>query len=142
MSCLEKTTCIISLCASVPLLVTLCGACLGLGSPSLYCSSSSSLFSSSSSSSFSSSVSSSSFSSGQPFGCALLQNLYFNNFKCESRGSGNASNATVGSTGQQTQYKAIINGTTPTTSLYLEYTPIDYLNLPLNTPPFTQFLVR
>lgn len=72
----------------------------------------------------------------------LLQNLYFNNFKCESQGSGNATNATVGSRVQQTQYKAITNGTTPTSSLYLEYTPIDYLNLPLNTPPFTQFLVR
>ena len=127
---LEKTGCIIALCASVPLLVALCGACLGAHLCTVFLSSSSS------------SSSSSSFSSGQPFGCALLQNLYFNNFKCESRGSANATNATVGSTGQQSQYKAIINGTTPTTSLYLEYTPIDYLNLPLNTPPFTQFLVR
>lgn len=72
----------------------------------------------------------------------MLQSLFFNNFKCESRGSGNATNATMGSNVQQTQYKAIINGTTPTTSLYLEYTPIDWLNLPLNLPPFTQFLVR
>lgn len=85
----------------------------------------------------------STFSSILDCSCVLLQNLFFNNFKCEPRGSGSAGNATVGSNGQQqTQYKAIVNGTTPTSSIYLEYTPIDYLNLPVNTPPFTQFLVR
>ena len=67
----------------------------------------------------------------------------FNNLVCNSHG--NASNHSAGSTSpaqQQPQYTATINGTIDTTSIYLEYTPIDYFNVPVNTPPFSQFLVR
>ncbi len=69
-----------------------------------------------------------------------MQNLLFNNFVCEAYGSGNAS--INGSTAEQTEYEAFVGIAAPTTTIYLEYTPITYVNLPVNLNPFTQFLVR
>ncbi len=69
-----------------------------------------------------------------------MQNLLFNNFVCEAYGSGNAS--INGSTAEQTDYEAFFGTAAPTTTIYLEYTPITYVNLPVNLNPFTQFLVR
>ena len=69
-----------------------------------------------------------------------LQNLLFNNFVCEEYGSGNSS--LNGTTAEQTEYEAFVGAVAPTTSIYLEYTPITYVNLPVNLNPFTQFLVR
>ncbi len=72
--------------------------------------------------------------------CSPVQNLLFNNFVCEAYGSGNAS--INGSTAEQTEYEAFVGTEAPTTTIYLEYTPITYVNLPVNLNPFTQFLVR
>ncbi len=72
--------------------------------------------------------------------CSHVQNLLFNNFVCEAYGSGNAS--INGSTAEQTEYEAFVGTAAPTTTIYLEYTPITYVNLPVNLNPFTQFLVR
>ena len=69
-----------------------------------------------------------------------VQKLLFNNFVCEAYGSGNAS--INGSTAEQTEYEAFVGTAAPTTTIYLEYTPITYVNLPVNLNPFTQFLVR
>ena len=69
-----------------------------------------------------------------------LQNLLFNNFVCEEYGSSNSS--LNGTTAEQTEYEAFVGAVAPTTSIYLEYTPITYVNLPVNLNPFTQFLVR
>ncbi|KAL0047042.1 hypothetical protein WJX82_004893 [Trebouxia sp. C0006] len=75
-----------------------------------------------------------------PYKVAPVSNLLFNNFVCEAYGSGNAS--INGSTAEQTEYEAFVGTAAPTTTIYLEYTPITYVNLPVNLNPFTQFLVR
>ena len=72
--------------------------------------------------------------------CSHVQKLLFNNFVCEAYGSGNAS--INGSTVEQTEYEAFVGTAAPTTTIYLEYTPITYVNLPVNLNPFTQFLIR
>ena len=69
-----------------------------------------------------------------------MQNLLFNNFVCEAYGSN--SNSSNGSAVEDTQYQAFVGTAAHTTSIYLEYTPITYVNLPVNLNPFTQFLVR
>ena len=74
---------------------------------------------------------------------ALMQDLMFNNLVCTSHGNNSNSSSGLSSPAQQQpQYTAKINGTINTTSIFLEYTPIDYFNVPVNTPPFSQFLVR
>ncbi|KAL0025951.1 hypothetical protein WJX77_006909 [Trebouxia sp. C0004] len=75
-----------------------------------------------------------------PYKVAPVSNLLFNNFVCEAHGSGNVS--INGSTAKQTQYEAFVGTVAPTSTIYLEYTPITYVNLPVNLNPFTQFLVR
>ncbi|KAL0025429.1 hypothetical protein WJX79_010055 [Trebouxia sp. C0005] len=75
-----------------------------------------------------------------PYKVAPVSNLLFNNFVCEAYGSSNAS--INGSTAEQTDYEAFVGTAAPTSTIYLEYTPITYVNLPVNLNPFTQFLVR
>lgn len=73
-----------------------------------------------------------------------MQNLLFNNFKCETYGSANGSTngSAAVSTVEETQYQSVTGTVVPTTSIYLEYAPIDYVNVPVSLNPFTQFLVR